>query len=695
MHKTESSNPIADKISFPDLDLEAGVARGEDSEQNPIARNIFTRDGQDSELTAIESGDEPKNFIAKKMDGDESAPDIDDTSAEEADPAEDLLDSNPVAGNLTTDEIDGEVEKANDVTRKKRHRIARWGIGFVGGFIAILLIQVAATAIFFILAINSFLDKRVPDYDLTEMEIVPAGALATDASGKRIGRTQQTERQMVAYSELPDHLIAALIAAEDQRFYEHNGFDFRGILRAATTNYRAGGIKEGASTITQQLTRNVFELGDKSLERKLLEVGISRQIEKEYSKQDILESYLNRIYFGSGFYGVGTAAFGFFGKHVSELTIDESALLCGLIRSPARFSPIRNMDAAIAGRNRTLSRMHSVTGFLSKEEMDEALAMETTIDPLSRSATRYGQASYLLSRIEEEARKLLGTDVPLDGLEITTTANLDLQASAADVLDSHLKELESQKYKSEESNTGLQGSVLVMENSTGNILTAIGTRDYSVSQYDRVWRLRRPSGSAFIPFVYAAAFDKGDITPETPVFDAPVDNRQVMLGGTKGVLGEWSTENAKNEWEGNIPAKQALQQSKNSPAVRVGFETGLDRVGNLAARAGITSPLKPFAGSFLGASEMALPELARAYSSYPNGGSAAPAPGIISKITDTEGNVLYTRPKEFVPGPKVMTKETADTISSSTLDVDSVFLVGAADRLVGFCRACFGAGGSS
>ncbi len=477
-----------------------------------------------------------------------------------------------------------------------------------------------------------------------------------DKNGKRIGRAGAKDRIPVGIDEVPDHFVAALVAAEDHRYFSHPGFDIQGIARAVIENYQNQKISEGASTLTQQLARNTFELKERSYERKLTEIALAWRVERRFSKEEILEHYLNLIYFGSGSHGVGAAANNYFGKSVEELTIGESAMLCGIIRSPSRLSPKINFEAAVKSRDRTIDRMYSLN-LLTSKERDEWKASETKLG----TPAQKGQMRYLALRVQEEARKILG-DRPFNRLTIQTSIDLDLQAKATNSLRAQLEKLEREGKAAENS---LQGAVFVIENKTGFIHTAVGSRDFAKSEFDRIWGLKRPTGSAFIPFVYGTAFDSGKLAPTERVLDAPVDNKTVMLGGTSGILGEWSTENPDNHWEGAIPAVRALATSKNSAAIRVGNAVGLKTVNDQMKKAGVTSPPRDFASALLGASEIKLPEITRAYTAFANQGVLAPEGHFVRQIIDGENEIVYDSKATAATEPdRVFTAKTAATVAS-------------------------------
>lgn len=494
------------------------------------------------------------------------------------------------------------------------------------------------------------------------------GALVKDAKGIEIGRAGSMNRLLITREDIPPHFVDALIAAEDQRFFVHPGFDPVGSFRAALANLRSEAIKEGGSTLTQQLARDVYRLEGKNIDRKLSEIAAAVRIEEVYSKDEILVHYLNRIYFGSGFYGLGSAARGYFGKKASELTVDESALICGVIPSPSRYSPFVSTVRAKENRDQTLRRMLE-TGKLSAADFDRYLAMETKVASSREDSLERGQISYLIARIERELREEIATwpEAPesLDGYTIETSADLAAQQTSAKAIDKHLVTLAAAEEKDP-----LEAAFVLIENTTGQIVVSIGSHDYQRSEYDRTVEMKRPPGSAFLPFLYAAAYENPPFTPSTILLDAPFDNREMGLGAVGGILGEWSTENPANRWEGQITAAEALTKSKNSPSARLGQLVGLERLRRVARAAGINSELREMPGSLLGASEVSLTELTRAYTVFSNGGTPAPAPRLIREIRDASGKVV-ARPSANAPA-RALKESTARSVASALPGVSAV-----------------------
>jgi penicillin-binding protein 1A len=458
-------------------------------------------------------------------------------------------------------------------------------------------------------------------------------------------------------------LVNAVIAAEDQRFWDHDGVDYFGVLRAAQANWTAGRIRQGASTVTQQLARNSFELKERTYRRKLLEMALALQIEKNFPKKKIMEMYLNRVYFGGGLYGAEAAARGYFGVSAADLTASQAAALAGLLKSPNSLSPWTSVEASKANRDVVLKQMRDL-GMLDASAYREALAEPLTV----RQRPEPVRQSYALDHIRQQAIASLGFDRAMNGgFNIYTTVDTDMQRAAEEALQRRATEVEQRPgYGNEsfedfagrlavnppkvgDSNTTqpayLQGAVLVLDNQTGGVVVMVGGRDFRHSEYNRSVQGRRPLGTAFLPILYAAAFERG-IFPGTVVQDWALDNRLVGIGGGAGILGEWGVERADNQYDGEVTAREAFVRGKNAAAVRIGFKTGLEAVGKVAKDAGIESPLRPFANAYLGTSEVTLEESTLAYTMFPGGGTRPARTHIIDRIEDSDGEVVYRRSEE-------------------------------------------------
>jgi len=534
--------------------------------------------------------------------------------------------------------------------------------------IALFLLGLATAWVGWIYITTEY-ERRAGEFDLTQLERMEAASILFDRAGKEMGKIFIQNRHPVPLDKISPMMVKAVIAAEDNKFDKHDGVDYMGILRAAQANYRRGKISQGASTVTQQLARNSFELRERTYKRKLVEMFLAWRIEQNFSKDKIMELYLNRVYFGSGFYGVEAASRGYFGKPAKDMDTGQCAMLAGLLKSPQSLSPWNNKDAATQTRNFVLKRMKEL-GFLTAEQAGQ----ETEQQLYVMKRTNPFKVSYAIDYIRQQVVAALGFDRAMNGgFRISTTLDMKLQRGAELAMRDTLAKVEARpgyqhitfesyrgfsKSIEDEINKGnmtirmpeakyLQGAVLALENSSGAILGLIGGRDFRHSEFNRATMGRRQVGTAFTPFVFAAAYDKG-ISPGQIVEDACFDNRFVMIGGDAGILGEWGVERADNEYEGPIPARDALAKGKNAATVRLGILTGLDPVKKVASDSGITSPLRNYTNAYLGSSELTLDELTLAYTVFPNGGLRPRQLYIIEKIADGAGNRIYAAKPEKV-----------------------------------------------
>ena len=528
------------------------------------------------------------------------------------------------------------------------------------------------------------LKAQARTFDLNKLEQMESASVILDRNGKIFGQIYVENRETVPYEQLSPDLINAVVAVEDAKFYQHHGYDLLGIIRAALKNVTAGHVRQGASTITQQLARNSFSLKERTFRRKLLEIFLAQRIEEQFGKQKIMELYLNRIYFGGGLYGAEAAARGYFGKSARDMSLAECATLAGLIKSPNRLSPWSDRANSREVRDYALDRMRDL-GFISRERCAAARAEQIVIG--SRQNAQ-GQ-TYAVDYIRQQVIAAVGWDRAMnEGFRIHTTIDVDLQKVAEDSLRAHLETVEQrpdynhQTYstyaasfrKVKASGTMsdqpapeyLQGAVIGLDNATGDILVLVGGRDFEHNQYNRALQSRRPAGTAMLPLVYAAAFEKG-MYPGSLVEDSPLDNRAVMIGGTTGILGEWGPESAQNRYEGTMTARQALAKSKNGATVRIGMNAGVDAVLQLCSAAGVHSTLRPYPATFLGSSEVTLAELALAYTIFPNGGWRPNTPHILGRIEEKDGTLVWDGKQESIR-KLVIKPETAYEVHSCLVD---------------------------
>ena len=508
---------------------------------------------------------------------------------------------------------------------------------------------------------------RSETFDLGAIAKLEIPSRIYDRHGVEIGQIKVEDRRPVRLEEIPYHFIQALTAVEDSRFFQHQGVDYIGILRAALLNFKAKRVTQGASTITQQLAKQCYpELKkNRNLETKIVEAFLAQRLERNFSKPEILEHYLNRIFFGGGFFGIESAARGYFGKSSSQLDLIESATLCGLIKSPSRLSPRNNPIGARKARNHVLRRMH-LEGMISDFQLNTFLE-----EPLALANPTGQQNSYVQEMIRLQVIDQIGFEsAGGGGFKIYTTIDNTAQQAARQSLLRNLSEVEKHpdfdhpRYSQYRENkalldpldknirsTGqtkgspgyLQGSVLMIENRTGAIIALLGGRNFADSQLNRAFQSRRPAGTAFKPLVYAAAYSQ-DYFPGSMVKDTPIDNRSVAIGGITGILGEWGGESETVNYLGEIPAREALVHSKNAATVRIGKNIGRQKVAEIARKSGIESPLDDYDKSLLGSSAVSLKELCMAFTIFPNAGKRPNALHIINSIVNADGSTIFSEP---------------------------------------------------
>ncbi len=513
--------------------------------------------------------------------------------------------------------------------------------------------------------------EKAYSFDFAEINKLEKASIIYDRNQRELGRIFVLNRDPVELEKVPRHLIEALTAIEDARFFEHDGVDYKGIARAAIRNARAGAAKQGASTITQQLARNAYGIRERTYERKLIEAFLAHRIEQNFSKGEILEMYLNRIYFGSGFYGVNAAAKGYFGKEVSDVSLEEAATLCGLIKSPNALSPFNNPDRSKRARDYVLERMVEEK-MLDRTEADALQARP--IKTVSHRHERKRSFDYAYEQIRQQVVEQLGFEAASQGgFEIYTTIDSDLQLVVQQSIVSNMTMVErhalyegqthaefdkiltgwrkSQGASETDENTApnrpkpeyVQGSALVLDTKTGAIRALVGGRDFSHSAFDRTMLARRKPGTAFTPFVYAAGFANGQF-PGVLVEDSPLDNRNVMIGGLTGILGEWGVEkNPVPDYENWITARRALVLGKNAATVRYGISVGLENVVGFATDAGMNfrGDIQKYNSTFLGNSEVSMKELALGYTIFANHGKRPRDVFIIQEIRKPDGTKIF------------------------------------------------------
>ncbi|WP_395753298.1 transglycosylase domain-containing protein [Prosthecobacter sp.] len=465
-------------------------------------------------------------------------------------------------------------------------------------------------------------------FDMSALKRGQNETLIVDAKGELVGSASEIERELVTIEDVPISLTDAIIATEDARFYTHPGYDLVGLTRAAVKNFSSKGIRQGGSTITQQLARNAFGLQGRNYERKITEIFLAMRIERERTKEQILTDYMNRIYLGNGCSGVGAAARCYFGKDVKDITLVESATLAGIIKAPVAFSPITQTALAKQKRDLTLQRM-AETGKITEAEATAAKAQPLT---LRHDKTRV-RTGYMLAAARAEFQRL-GLQ-PGNPPEMTMTLRLKWQHQLDALMRKHLERLPA------DDATTMQGAVIVLDNRSGAILAMQGGRDFTTSPFNRALDGVRPPGTAFLPLVYAAALTTQPDLTDASQIDGPLDNRQAMIGGLVGTLGEWGADGEPVTYTGGtITPMQALLEGRTAATVRLSYQVGLDPLRAALNRCNFTTPLRTEAAFTLGQTPLRLIELARAFTALANDGRMCSAPHLLLAPTVRSAEVF-------------------------------------------------------
>jgi penicillin-binding protein 1A len=498
--------------------------------------------------------------------------------------------------------------------RRRPNRLRRWTLRHPWLYRGIRFSLLASIwgAIVLGLAVIYFI-ASVPDPVIAALDDRPPNVTVLAEDGTVLAE-RGLRRGHVRLDVLPPYLVQAVLATEDRRFYSHFGIDPLGLVRATFKNATAGSVVEGGSTITQQLAKNLFLRPERTVTRKLEEVVYAVWLEQRFSKQEILELYLNRVYFGGGTYGVEAASRRYFGKSSRFVTLPQAALLAGLLKAPSRYSPRRSVTLASARVDEVLENMIQA-GYLSPEQ-----AKAASTQPLKLSAkgddTGY---PYPVDWVAELLPELVGEH---DGdLIVETTIDATLQRVSQQAL-SHLLDEQGAELAAR------QGAVVVLD-PMGGVKALVGGRSYSSSPFDRALKAMRQPGSAFKPFVYLAALESG-YSPDSVAYDGPT------------TVAGWSPRNYTGVYQGEISLRDALAQSINTVAARLAAEVGPWRVARTARRLGIHSRLHNSPSIALGTAEVTLLELTGAYAPFANGGQGV-LPHIITRVRNGDGKVLYER----------------------------------------------------
>lgn len=465
-----------------------------------------------------------------------------------------------------------------------------------------------------VIGVVIWVGAHLPPIQSLEIPKRPPTIQIVGMDGSMLAQRGEMAGANVSLKDLPPYLPKAFIAIEDRRFYSHFGIDPIGIFRAAVTNILRRGVSQGGSTLTQQLAKNLFLTQERTMQRKLQEAELAIWLERKHSKNEILELYLNRVYFGSGAYGVEAAAQRYFGKSAKNVTVAEAAMLAGLVKSPSRLAPNRNPEGAEQRAQVVLAAMADAK-FITEAQAQASIGHPSyNVKPVGA-----GTVNYVADWIGEVLDDLVGQIDQSITVETTIDPKLQSVAEAA-IID----ELAAKSVKFNVS----QGALVAMT-PDGAVRALVGGRNYSESQYNRAVTAKRQPGSSFKPFVYLTALEQG-LTPDTIRQDAPIE--------VKG----WKPENYTHEYFGAVTLTQALAMSLNTVAIRLGLEVGPKNVVRTAHRLGISSKLEPNASIALGTSEVSVVELVGAYAPFANGGFAV-SPHVVRRIKTLDGKLLYMR----------------------------------------------------
>ena len=489
------------------------------------------------------------------------------------------------------------------------------GPNFLRKLLFILSIFILAFTLTFIILFT--LDtQKISDMVKNHNFLDAVNSKVYDINGKIITEFYQENRTPISLSEIPPHLINACISIEDDNFYQHKGISIRGILRSQWINFKnivlhlnKEARPQGGSTITQQLGINIFLTREVSINRKIQDMLIALQIERCFTKDEIMTMYLNEIYFGHGAYGVQAAAKMYFNKNVQDLNLSECALLAGIPRGPYYYSPILNMEASLKRKNIILNRMYKLN-YITELELEIAKKNSIHLDYHNKRDVLIAPyfSTYILSQLLEEYGANM---VYKGGLKIYTTLDLEMQQFAEKALQ----------------DSGHEGAIISLEPQTGHIKAMVGGKDFEESKFNRTTQAYRQPGSAFKPFIYLTAIDNG-FTPSYIIEDSPI----TFENG-------WSPENYEQEFRGPVTLKEAFEHSINVVGVKLLEQVGIKKVVNYAHKAGIESELRPDLSLALGTSEISPLEIASAYATIANLGERI-IPISIIRIEDYEGNII-------------------------------------------------------
>lgn len=488
--------------------------------------------------------------------------------------------------------------------------------------------------------------RDLPDVRQLQNFVPSETTFIYDIKGKLLARIHgEANRQVVPLNQISPNLKRAVLASEDSRFYEHHGINPSGIGRAALVNFASGEVREGGSTITMQLVRNIFLSQKRIFSRKIAEAVLAIRLEQALSKDKILEMYLNQVYWGHNNYGVQTAARTYFKKSAQNLTLGESAMMAGLIQAPENFSPFVNMELAKQKQKEVLGRMLELN-WISQQEYNDALKQKIKLGEIE--SFQGSALPYVTNAVSQELIKKFGRETLLKGgMRVQTTVDTNFQMMAEKTVKKWHKTLEGKGLNNN------QMALVAIDPRTHFIKALVGGVDSKISEFNRATQAHRQPGSSFKPFVYYTAFATGKFTPSTTTLDTRVSYRDGN--------GWYSPRNYDNTFMGAISVRTALAQSRNIPAVKIGKAVGMNKVIETCRTLGIMSPMLPVSSLPLGAIGVTPLEMASAYATFANYGWRSPST-IIARVTDGSGNVLI----DNTPKPRLVLNPWA---AAATLDV--------------------------
>ncbi|MEW6103864.1 MAG: PBP1A family penicillin-binding protein [bacterium] len=500
----------------------------------------------------------------------------------------------------------------------------------------------------------SYLPSLAPlEYQGQEYWSLPTRIYSED--NELIGEFAKEKRWLIKIDKLPSYVKYAFISSEDASFYKHPGINIKGIIRASCVNLTSRRIKEGGSSITQQLAKNLFLTQERTIKRKIQEILLALKIERYYSKDEVLERYLNKIYFGKGVYGIDAASRFYFNKEAGSLSLSEAAILAGMVASPNIYSPFTNPNLSVSRGIRTLNRMAN-DGYITKEKAkSEAIILKKKIDEIIKAkrfviGTTINKAPYFIEYLRKHLEQEYGYNLLYQGgLSVETSLNLKMQILAERALSNGLNRLNMGRKNK------IEGALLAIEPTTGKIRAMVGGSGFSVNnQLNRTYQTIRQPGSAFKPIIYAAAIDSGWTLADT-ILDEPISYPGMDEGET------WTPQNYEGRWYGRVTVRKALEDSINIPTIKILDKVGPSRAVIYAKRLGITSELHPYLSLGLGAFDASVMDMAIAFSVFANGGLRVKPYGI-DEVKDRNNNIL----KKTVPFYEcVLSKETAYIITSA------------------------------